>query len=40
MLKNMTAEQVWQAWKDQKLTVAQVETWQRLNKYYFMEEKQ
>lgn len=39
MLKDMTADQVWKAWKAQKLTVAQVETWQRLNKYYFMEGK-
>ena len=37
-LETMTATQVWQAWKNQKLTVGQVEAWQRLNKHYFQEE--
>jgi hypothetical protein len=35
----MTAAQVWAAWKNQKLTVGQVETWQQRHKHYFMEEK-
>lgn len=38
-IHEMTASQVWQAWKNQELTVGQVEAWQRLNKHYFKEEK-
>jgi hypothetical protein len=35
----MSAAQVWQSWKNQQLTVYQVETWQRKHNYYFQEEK-
>ena len=34
-LYNMTAAEVWHAWKNQRLTVDQVVTWQQLHKIYF-----
>ena len=33
----MDARQVWDAWKDQKLSFGQLEEWQRRHKHYFDE---
>lgn len=36
-ISNLSAAQVWAAWKNQLLTVGQVADWQQQNNYYFDE---
>ena len=35
IIHGMTPDQVWQAWKNQKLTFGQVYQWQIRHNYYF-----
>ena len=36
-LKNMTPQQIWSAWRNQKITAGDLANWQEKNDYYFNE---